>query len=289
MPLFSIILPVYSELEPVQSGASGQRHFRAKTVQRAIKSVMAQQFKDWELIIVNDGSVDGITPNILNAFADVESRIKIIHNETNIGRAAARNLGMEHAAGDWICWLDSDDEYATHYLREMKQAIIEFPEYDIFNFGALLYWPDHKSDMRQAYRPVEEGSGHEWFRSGNINCGSFIFKRSLWKDNQAKYRIPDEASPYHFAASSKIPLKLDPVEDKFKYDNTENPEGAFQDGVLRHGMSLGNPTGDDYCQFYYLTRDNHSKPLDVALYVIYPRTSEDIYTDFGDVFETGVQ
>ena len=84
-------------------------------------------------------------------------------------------------------------------------------------------------------------------------------------------------------------MKLDPVEDKFKYENTENPDGAFQDGVLRHGMSLGNPTGDDYAQFYYLTRDNYSKPLDIALYIIYPRTSEDDQKYFGEVFDTGVE
>ena len=286
-PKFSIVLPVYSELQPVQSGASGQTHFRAKTVQRAIKSVMAQQFKDWELIIVDDGCVDNITPRILDSFARIDSRITVIHQETNIGRAPARNLGMENATGEWICWLDSDDEYTTNYLRELDKATKEFPEYDVFNFGAIIYWADYKSEMRHAYEPAIEGDGHEWFRSGHINCGSFIFKRELWKNNQDKYRIPDEASPYQFAATSKIPLKLDPKEDKWKYENTENPEGAFQDGVMRQGVSLGNPNGDDYAQFYYLTRDNHTKSLDIALYIIYPRTSEDEQVDFGIVFEVG--
>lgn len=285
MAKFSVILPVYSELQPLQAGASGQTHFRAKTVQRAIKSVMAQQFRDWELIIIEDGCADEITPRILSAFADMDKRIKIVHNKENLGRCASRNLGMKRAKGEWICWLDSDDEYTTNYLRELDRATKEFPEYKIFNFGAILYWPDYKSEMRHAYEPKIEGKGHEWFRSGHLNCGSFIFKRELWKSNK-KYWIPDNASPYGFAAESKIPLKLDPEKDKYKYENTENPDGAFQDGVLRHGMSLGNPFGDDYAQFYYLTRDNHSKPLDIALYIIYPRTSEDVQEHFGEVFDT---
>ena len=54
---------------------------------------------------------------------------------------------------------------------------------------------------------------------------------------------------------------------------------------MRQGVSLGNPTGDDYAQFYYLTRDNHSKALDIALYIIYPRTSEDEQEYFGEVFD----
>lgn len=288
MPKFSVIIPTYSELEPVQSGASGRRHFRGKTVQRAIKSVMNQQFRDWELIIVDDGIVDGVTPKILDAFAKTDKRILVIHNDTNVGRGAARNLGMEHAKGDWLCWLDSDDEYMSTYLRDLDRITDEFPDYKIFNFGSVLHWQDYHSEVRNAFRPAIEGKGHEWFRSGNIGAGSFIFRRDLWLSDK-KYRIPDDGSPYHFAAASKIPLKLDPVEDQYKWDNTENPATAFQDGVLRHGLSLGNPYGDDYAQFYFLTRDNLSKSFDMYLYIQYPRTSEDVYKYFGEVFDTGVE
>lgn len=287
-PTFSIVLPCYSELEPIQSGASGRRHYRAQSVQRTIKSIMNQQSKNWELIIVNDGCIDEVTPDILHKFAGMHESIRVIDNEKNVGRSAARNIGMEHAKGEWICWVDSDDEYVSNYTRELGRAVKEFPEYDIFNFGAILYWPDYHSEMRHAFKPGIEGDGHEWFRSGHINCGSFIFRRSLWNQYQEKYRIPDSASPFQFAADSKIPLKLDPKEDAFKYENTIDPDTAFQDGVMRQGLSLGNPTGDDYAQFYFLTRDNYSMPLDIALYIIYPRTSEDEYTEFGEIFPTEV-
>jgi glycosyltransferase involved in cell wall biosynthesis len=288
MAKFSIIIPVYSELEAIQGGASSQRHFRGKTVQRAIKSVMAQQFKDWELILVDDGCCDDITPRILDAFADMEpEKIKVLHTD-NGNRAIARNRGMDAATGEWICWLDSDDEYCTHYLRELNQATIDFPEYSIFNFGSLLYWPDHHTTIRPTFEPKIEGKGHEWFRSGHIGCGSFIFKRELWSSKK-KYRIPDEANPFQFAADTKFDWKLTREEDEWKYDNTENPEGLFSDGVKRQGSSLGNPWGDDFIQFYFLTRDNHSKPLDVLLYIQYPRAHEEVYTDFGEVFDTGVE
>lgn len=286
MPKFSIGLPVYSELEPIQAGASGRRHFRARTVQRAIKSIMNQQFPDWELVIVNDGCVDEITPRILEAFADMDKRIRVVHNEANIGRSATRNLAMEKADAEWLCWLDSDDEYSSNYLRQLDKATKEYKN-KIINFGSIIHWPDYKTTIRETFRPEKNttGTGHVWFRSGHIGAGSFIFRKDLW-ESKKKYRIPDTASPYQFAADSKIPLKLNPVEDKFQYDNTENPRGAFQDGKLRHGMSLGNPYGDDYAQFYYLTRDNLSLPLDMYLYVQYPRTSEDDYEYFGDVFDT---
>lgn len=287
MPKFSIIIPVYSELEPKQEGASGLTHFRGRSVQRAIKSVMSQQFTDWELIIVDDGSVDEITPRVLSAFEDMDKRI-IVYRKKNENRAIARNYGMDRATGEWIVWLDSDDELMTHYLREIDQATKDFPEYKIFNFGSITHYPDHHTLVRTVYQPEETKKGHVWFRAGHLTCGSFVFRRDLWESNK-KYRVPDEASPFHFAAASKFPYKLIREEDEWKYDNTENPEGMFQDGVFRQGSSLGNPWGEDALQAYLLTRDNKMKPLDVLLYIVYPRGQEDtFYEQYGEVFDTNL-
>lgn len=283
MPKFSIIIPCYSEREDNVRDIE-QRHFRGKQVQRAIKSVIAQQYTDWELIVVDDGCADKVTPAILDKFAELDPRIKIIH-KINENRAIARNAGMDAAIGEWLCWLDSDDEYSTHYLRELNQATLDFPDYKIFNFGSIIHFPDHQTSIRSVYSFEEEGEGHVWFRSGHIGAGSFIFKKSLWESDH-KYRIPDSVNPYQFAADSKFDLKLDPEADKFQYENAESPEGAFSDGVYRHGLSLGNPWGDDFLQLYLLTRDNHTKPLDVLLYIQYPRAHEEIYEEFGEIYDT---
>jgi len=276
MPKFSIIIPIYSAYSPEDTEYE-QRHYRGKQVQRAIKSIIAQQFTDWELILVNDGCTDS-TPGILQKFVDSDKRIKLI-NQENQNRAIARNNGMDIATGEWICWLDSDDEYSTHYLREVNQASIDFPEYSIFNYGSLLHFPDHKTQIRSVYPPLEDGKGHEYFRSGHIGSGSFCFKRELWK-SKPEYRIPDEVNPYQFAAASKFDMHFTDTEPY-----VENPTGAFTDGVYRHGLSLGNPWGDDFLQFFLLTRDNHSKPLDVLLYIQYPRAHEEIYTQFGEIYD----
>lgn len=284
MPKFSVVIPVYSELESVQGGASQQRHYRTAMVQRAIKSIINQQFTDWELILIEDGCQDETTSEILDKFVVSDPRIKVIH-QVNQNRAIARNNGMDSASGEWICWLDSDDEYSSHYLRELDRAIIDFPEYKIFNFGSLIYHSDHRSSIRLPFTPLIEGEGHEWFRSGHVGSGSFVFRRDLWASDK-KYRIPDVVNAYQFAAESKFDLKLDPVADQFQYDNVENPDGAFTDGVYRHGLSLGNPWGDDALQFYLLTRDNQSKVLDILLYIQYARGfEEDVYQHFGAIYD----
>ena len=301
MPKFSVVISVYSETSPHQGG--NDISWRGARVQRAIRSVINQQFPDWELVIVDDGSVDGITPQILDKFAESDERIKVFHKE-NENRAIGFNFGTEQATGEWICYLDSDDEYMTHYLRELDAAIKDFPEYKIFNFGAIIHWEDHHSSIRPVFIPGREGDGHVWFRSGGIGMGSFIFRKDLWlkkglrqvrredeegnpiitEEETQLYRVPDEVNPYQFAAASLFPLNLDPVADKFQYENTENPDGAFQDGVKRHGLSLGNPWGNDALAFYLLTRDNYSKPLDVLLYIQYPRAHEERYEHYGEVY-----
>lgn len=263
-PRFSVVIPVYSE--------NNDNFDRKQTIHRTIRSIVNQQYPHWELILVDDGCKDEM-PDILDIWASKDDRIKVIHQD-NMNRAIARNNGMDAATGDWICWLDSDDEYCSHYLRELDKAIQDFPEYKIFNFDSIIYFPDHHSQIRGTFIPKIEGKGHEWFKSGHIGCGSFIFSRDLWASD-SKYRIPDEMSPYGFAAVSGFDMRMSERPELFTKKEFIEAKGA-----LNIGDSLGNPFGDDFYQFYLLTRDNHSKPLDVVLYIQYPRSSEGVYEYF---------
>jgi len=263
-PKFSIIMPVYSQ--------PGPNFDRRQTVPRAIRSILNQQFQDWELVIIDDGSQDEM-PQILDEWAAKDKRIRVIRQQ-NLNRAIAQNNGLENARGEWICLLDSDDEYVSHYLRALDMATKEFPDYKVFNFASIIYFPDHHSQIRETFKPEIEGDGHEWFRSGQIGQGSFIFRRDLW-ESSPKYRIPDEASPYAFAAVSGFDMRIPERPELFS-----DPRIIEAAGALNCGDSLGNPWGQDFLQFYLLTRDNYSKPLDIALYIQYPRASEDCYDCF---------
>lgn len=105
-PFFSIVIPTYN---------------RANYLPKAIESIVGQTFSDWELIIVDDGSIDN-TKEIIQSYKD--SRIRYIYQE-NAERSAARNNGINHVSGDWICFLDSDDEYLPFHLDYLKKFIEE--------------------------------------------------------------------------------------------------------------------------------------------------------------------
>ncbi len=93
MPAVSIVVPVYN---------------RATTLPRAIASVLLQDFTDWELVLVDDGSTDGGIDAVL---ADGAPRIRALRHPINRGAPAARNTGIAAAQGDLIAFLDSDDEW----------------------------------------------------------------------------------------------------------------------------------------------------------------------------------
>jgi glycosyltransferase involved in cell wall biosynthesis len=106
MSFFSIIMPSYN---------------RAHLISKGIKSVIDQSYKNWELMIVDDGSNDN-TKDVVASFKDV--RIKYIYQE-NAERSAARNNGINHASGEWICFLDSDDYYLPNHLETFNIFIDE--------------------------------------------------------------------------------------------------------------------------------------------------------------------
>lgn len=98
----SVIIPVYNV---------------EKFLKECIDSVVNQSLKDIEIICINDGSTDN-SLNILNSYDD--NRIKII-NQENKGLAASRNIGLDMAVGEYICFLDSDDYLETSALQELYE------------------------------------------------------------------------------------------------------------------------------------------------------------------------
>ncbi len=108
-PLVSVVIPARD---------------RRDLLPRALRSLLAQTFGEWEAVVVDDGSVDG-TAEAARAFAD--GRVRVIRHAAGRGAAAARNTGIEATGGEIVAFLDSDDEWRPEKLQRQVEAFAAAP------------------------------------------------------------------------------------------------------------------------------------------------------------------
>lgn len=100
--MITIIVPVYNA---------------EKTLNRCIESILSQTFLDWELLLIDDGSTDR-SGELCDEYASKDQRIKVFHKK-NGGVSSARNIGLDHAKGEWITFVDADDYVKESYLTNL--------------------------------------------------------------------------------------------------------------------------------------------------------------------------
>jgi glycosyltransferase involved in cell wall biosynthesis len=152
-PTVSVVIPTYN---------------RANLVTRAIKSVLSQTYKDFEIIVVDDASTDH-TGEVVEELQRQHSRIRYIKHKENIGGAAARNTGIRASRGKYIAFQDSDDEWFPEKLKK-QMDIFETASYKI---GVVYtgFWREENDE--RIYIPFnwikqKEGDIHEEiFQEGN--------------------------------------------------------------------------------------------------------------------------
>jgi glycosyltransferase involved in cell wall biosynthesis len=145
--LVSVIMPSYN---------------RAYIVGRAIKSVLSQTYTNFELIIIDDGSTDD-TAEVVKSFND--SRIIYVKHARNLGIASARNTGIDVSRGEYIAFLDSDDEWLPDKLREQLIAFEEAPS----DVGAVYTQMQNTGKGKTTYlhrKTPPEGNIHKHVLSG---------------------------------------------------------------------------------------------------------------------------
>ncbi|MFN9338956.1 MAG: glycosyltransferase family 2 protein, partial [Candidatus Kapaibacterium sp.] len=123
VPFFSVIMPTYN---------------RAQLIERALQSLLAQTEKDWELIIVDDGSTDNTNELIRRFIADNPQYAVRYSYHSNRGTGLSRNAGIMQACGMYVTFLDSDDEYDTDHLAIRRSIILDYPDVDLIHGGVQI-------------------------------------------------------------------------------------------------------------------------------------------------------
>lgn len=161
----SIIIPVYNT---------------GKYLRRCVESILKQELRDCELLLIDDGSTDN-SGETADAIAATDGRISVMH-KTNGGPSTARNIGLDRAKGEYITFIDSDDEIAPDTLRPLIDTLDRNPGYDIIEY--TLRENVGRQDERPFILPERIYSNAiEWLADGGLRhcwmCNK-IFRRKLF-------------------------------------------------------------------------------------------------------------
>ncbi|HYD21528.1 MAG TPA: glycosyltransferase family 2 protein [Flavipsychrobacter sp.] len=157
MPFFSIIIPTYN---------------RAEELKLSITSVLKQVYDDFELLIVDDGSTDN-TADVVKGFSD--TRISYIF-QPNSERSSARNNGMRHAKGEYVCLLDCGDEFYPSHLSVFHKQILKDGN-PVAIYKSMMKYEDgsRPDDLSYAYKGTskEDAIRYVWSNGSQLICLCF--------------------------------------------------------------------------------------------------------------------
>ncbi|MGL5233224.1 MAG: glycosyltransferase family 2 protein [Empedobacter falsenii] len=163
--MISVIIPLYN---------------KEISIRNTLKSVLDQNFKNFEILIVNDGSTDS-SINVVKQFED--KRIRIIEKE-NGGVSSARNLGIKEAKYDWIAFLDADDKWSKNHLSNAFEVIQNQNDVNVISTG---FAKAKKNDIILKKYHVKESGFYDFFEASleigfATNSSSILFNKKRFQD-----------------------------------------------------------------------------------------------------------
>jgi glycosyltransferase involved in cell wall biosynthesis len=181
-------MPTENNLQPGLVSIMTPAYNAAEFIQSAIESVLAQTYPQWELIVVNDGSSDD-TAQILKGFSD--SRIRVIE-QANAGEAAARNRALDVSRGEFLAFLDADDQFLPEFLALALAFLSGHPQCDaVYSDGYYIDRQDavigRLSDQRRG--PFEGDLLEALIRASDVFGPPIctLLKRQVWLDHPLRF------------------------------------------------------------------------------------------------------
>lgn len=172
-----------------------------------LDSLLRQTLSDIQIICVDDCSTDK-SPQILDSYALADKRVEVIHLERNQGQAHARNVGLERARGEYVCFLDSDDWMSDYCLEQAVTCFERHPQTDAVLFNTVYEYADRKEPY-----PMEDFdsmSGKDAFEASltwKIH-GVYIVRAAIHHrfpyDESARAYSDDNTTRLHYLVSREV-------------------------------------------------------------------------------------
>lgn len=151
MPFFSIVIPVYNT---------------GRYLETCLESLLRQTFEDIEIIVVNDGSTDN-SADILSAFEEKDNRIRVFTHTENLGRHQTRKTGVKECRGDYVLFVDSDDELAVTACEEVARRLKQNPV-DSLHFSPKVLAEEGVTEEEARALEINGAPGVEDLENGDI-------------------------------------------------------------------------------------------------------------------------
>jgi glycosyltransferase involved in cell wall biosynthesis len=188
MPAIDVIMPTYNH---------------AMFLDRAISHIISQDFSDFSLIVVNDGSSDG-TNEILETWSKRDNRISVIHNEINKKLPCSLNIGHAFGKSPYCTWVSDDNISYKHYLNSLYQCIIS-KDYDFVQGNYVVIDKGVKS-----YKNTS--TMHDNWGMGNLSP-TFLYKRMVWETYKYDENLPCVEDLKFYLQSYLHPFKFGHVNE----------------------------------------------------------------------------
>jgi len=182
----SIIVPVYNT---------------ENYIEQSVDSILSQDYKNLEIILVNDGSTDS-SPEICKKYAEKDKRIVVI-DKPNGGAADSRNLGIQMCTGKWIMFMDSDDFFRTDYVISTVVKKAELNKNDIVCFNYKRFYEDKNKYSKNYYRTDGKELTVDEIIQSNIYTSAVwikLIRADIIKNNGILFRVDEIAEDIGFCA-----------------------------------------------------------------------------------------
>ncbi|WP_034671270.1 glycosyltransferase family 2 protein, partial [Ectobacillus panaciterrae] len=165
-PLVSVVIPTYN---------------REHQIEKTIKSVLRQTYSNFEIIIVDDASIDN-TEDVVKSISD--NRIKFIKLKENSQGTRPRNIGIQESIGDYIALLDSDDEWVPTKLEKQLQFIKDYNEDNIMCFTDLIRKSERNEEIikNKPLRDKEDIMDYIFIGNNLVQTSTFLFPSKIGKE-----------------------------------------------------------------------------------------------------------
>ncbi len=180
------------------------------TLRKCIDSLLSQTYTNLDIICVDDASDDD-SVNILEQYAARDVRVRVVHNNVNSGAPHARNIALQYAQGELICFLDSDDWFAADAIERCVKTFDQAPDVDCVLFNVKLYNPQKQSFTPYPSPPLQYLiSGKEAFqRSLNWQLhGIYMIKADIHHripyDDSCHLYSDDNTTRLHYLAARQV-------------------------------------------------------------------------------------